>query len=409
MSRHVDGELWVTLAAVALAIAGWASGGTLLAFAGTLGALGTAMLWVWQRSCLTGVDYTRTLRAHRAQFGDEVALETQLVNDKLLPLSWVHVDDELPRSLTIYGGDGAITRSARGGLQQLLALLPFQRVRRQFTIVCNERGLHRFGAARVRSGDPLGLRERAVYLQRPDHLLVYPKLFALGELPTVLRVPLGTTRATSLIDDPSRIRGVRLYRPGDPMRHVDWRATARGGTLLTREFEATAFPRVAVFVDMSLPRVRVAGVSSDVVEFTIAVGASIVAELSARGVATGLYASGGVEDQPIAREPSSSPAALAAMLELLARAIPSGPVPMAQLLVTEGMRLGHGTTILVVAADFPPALTAAIAAVSRRAPVSAVWSATDQGAPPEAGLVRALGQVGYVDDWRERTSVGTGI
>ena len=56
-------------AAVAAALAGVGFGfqNTLLALAGTLGALTAVLLWVWQRESLTGVSYRRTLSQHRAR------------------------------------------------------------------------------------------------------------------------------------------------------------------------------------------------------------------------------------------------------------------------------------------------------------------------------------------------------
>jgi uncharacterized protein (DUF58 family) len=79
---------------------------------------------------------------------------------------------------------------------------------------------------------------------------------------------------------------VREYRSGDPLRHVDWRATARTGAPLVREFEPSASPRVAVFLDTRLPTFASIEASRDVLEFTIALAASIVADLAGRGMAS---------------------------------------------------------------------------------------------------------------------------
>jgi uncharacterized protein (DUF58 family) len=65
--------------------------------------------------------------------------------------------------------------------------------------------------------------------------------------------------------------------------------------LLVREFEPTATPRVAVFLDMPPPTLASIDASRDVMELTIALAASIVASLAGRGIATGIYAAGAVE------------------------------------------------------------------------------------------------------------------
>ena len=380
---------------------GWVVGSSLLALVGMLGAIAALMLWVWQRECLTGVSYRRALGQRRATFGEEVSLEVELVNDKLLPLTWLHVEDEMPPALNIRGRKVSVDRSVHGQLHHLLPMLPFQRVRRRFTVICDHRGEHTFGPAHLRSGDPIGVREKFEQAREQDQLLVYPKLFRLDGLPVASRVPLGDERSrVKLVTDPSRIAGVREYREGDPVRHIDWRATARGNALLVREFEPTSNPRVAVFLDMRPPSVASMEASTDILEFTIALGASVVADLAGRGVATGLYASGAVDDMPLARAPSTSPAALPAMLELLARATRRGPLSIVDLLTREGRRLGHGASLVIVAASFPESTVVALEDLRRRMSIMALWVATDDGQPPPYEMFDARGEVRYDDDWR---------
>src|ERR1700722_11281329 len=102
MYRRIDGEWWAVVAASAVAGVGWGVHAPLLALSGTLGAITALVLWVWQHECLTGVTYRRSLGQRRAVFGERVALDIELVNDKLLPLTWLHVADDIPQHLTIH-------------------------------------------------------------------------------------------------------------------------------------------------------------------------------------------------------------------------------------------------------------------------------------------------------------------
>ena len=230
--RNLDHELHVALVWLALAGIGWWQRSTPLAIIGVLGALTTGALYVWQRECLVGVTYSRELSQTRAMFDERVTLEIEIVNDKLLPLSWFEVEDDVPSALGIEGGT-VVSRGSRGNaLVQLLPMLPYQRVRRRLTVVCSRRGEHTFGPALVSSGDPVGLRIRSGRLLDVRHLLVYPKVFALAPAGIASRVLIGEERSRfELLEDPSRFAGVREYRPGDPLRHVDWRATARSTAL----------------------------------------------------------------------------------------------------------------------------------------------------------------------------------
>src|SRR5439155_15517711 len=53
-------------------------------------------------------------------------------------------------------------------------------------------------------------------------------------------------RATS---DPADVRGVRPYRPGDSMRWVHWRSSARRRQLLVREYDAAPSPDLVIVVE----------------------------------------------------------------------------------------------------------------------------------------------------------------
>src|SRR5580658_505348 len=146
--RRPDPELWVGLAFTVPVGIGWWLHSTPFALVGMAGVLATVVMYVWQHECLIGVTYQRTLGHNRALFGEEVSLEVELVNDKLLPLTWIHVEDNFPRELTIRGGTVTVGRSdVFRVLVHLLPMLPFQRVRRRMTIVCDRRGLHTIGPA----------------------------------------------------------------------------------------------------------------------------------------------------------------------------------------------------------------------------------------------------------------------
>ena len=53
---------------------------------GLILALVAAVSWIWQRYCLVGLGYRRSLGQQRAVFGEEVSLTLEIVNDKPLPL-----------------------------------------------------------------------------------------------------------------------------------------------------------------------------------------------------------------------------------------------------------------------------------------------------------------------------------
>jgi uncharacterized protein (DUF58 family) len=291
----------------------------------------------------------------------------------------------------------------RSQLQIVASLLPYQRLRRRMTVVCRHRGQHAFGPAELRSGSPLGTQEQRREVANGGSLLVYPKVFALSSPAVAARLPVADRRVRhSLSLDPNRVVGVRPYLRGDPVRHIDWRATARATDVLVRVHEPATTLSVAVFVDLVPPRHTRRSRALDIIEFTVSVAASMVRHLVDLGVPTGVSVTGTVDGWPVAVPPTSAPGALTTMLELLAKVNPTGGIAVEEILSHQRERLGPGTSALVLAADFPGTTMGAISDMRRRAAVTALWVSTENGRPPVTELVDAAWSVSYDPEWKDR-------
>ncbi|MCE4617276.1 MAG: DUF58 domain-containing protein [Desulfurococcales archaeon] len=102
-------------------------------------------------------------------------------------------------------------------------------------------GRHCFGKTKIIIRDPLGIfrAERNIEIE-PSCISAYPKT-ALLRLPSSL-LSLATNRFGGLTK--TRKKGVgteyydtREYRVGDEIKHIEWKATARTGKLMIKEFE----------------------------------------------------------------------------------------------------------------------------------------------------------------------------
>jgi uncharacterized protein (DUF58 family) len=98
----------------------------------------------------------------------------------------------------------------------------------------------------LRCSAPFGLIRRELTLHGLSRLVVHPRrahpvdLAALGGD--------GDLATGVLARSGQQVHGVREWRPGDDVRRVHWRSTARRGQLVVLEPERTAGPRLAVLV-----------------------------------------------------------------------------------------------------------------------------------------------------------------
>lgn len=115
---------------------------------------------------------------------------------------------------------------------------PSKSVRVEGRFVPRRRGAIRFSAVDVLVPEPLGLLRKTVRVPLSDSVLVLPKSYPMP----ALQVARGRRHRMAGIPDrrtfggADDFKGVREYRPGDSVRHIDWRASARLGEPMVKEF-----------------------------------------------------------------------------------------------------------------------------------------------------------------------------
>jgi uncharacterized protein (DUF58 family) len=328
---------------------------------------------LWYRFCLRGLVYHRQLGERRVFFGETVTFRVSVENRKPLPLPWLEIEDEFPEPLMLRGKRlEPHHKPRRMLLVNALSLWWYQRVTRRYSIHCLARGVFTLGPLTLRSGDPFGLLTRESQREQLDTLLVYPPLLPIERFGLPARRPFGERAAPHrLLEDPTRVIGVREWVPGDDLRRVHWKATARAMTLQSKVYEPTTTWTLAVFLNINSYANPVLGTNPPLVELAIAAAASIAQWATEQGYAVGLFANamqatpGEDELSPAAIEersieinrairvripPSSRAEQLPRILESLTRLVPFFGSPIEQLLVDEQPRLPAGATLVLISA-----------------------------------------------------------
>lgn len=304
-----------------------------------------ALLWlavlatgeVWVRVGPREVSYRRHLSTERAFPDEEVRVEFVIENRKRLPLPRVVVEDEFPEGLALTGAAvSAHHQPGRAWVTNLFALAGWQRVRRTAFGRAGERGVYRFGPATLVCGDPLGLaqttREVPAGESGSELLIVYPRLAPeVGRDAAPRGLPSGRrARARAGVADPYDFVGLREYVPGDPLKLIDWKATARAGKLQTRVLHPVPSRRAWIAVDISSAEHPFLGTDRDLAERIITTAATLAVRFLGQGQQVGILANAFAREWGPALKvaPSSAPSQAALVLEGLARldVFPSMPL-----------------------------------------------------------------------------------
>jgi uncharacterized protein (DUF58 family) len=204
-------------------------------------ALGFAMLaavaaawWLAPRQ-LQGVE-AQWLISPRVPAGEEIAVGALLGTRRSLPPCTIDAFDPVRRKLV---------QAVR------LRALGCGSVRPSWSARFPRRGVFQLPPLRLRTAQPFGVVEVVHDLGAGCEVVVLPPV---GQLRRALRDRLDAwlSELTPTTDTGSdEIDRLRDYRPGDPLRAVHWRASARHATLLVAERRDPACRRLAVVLDTS--------------------------------------------------------------------------------------------------------------------------------------------------------------
>lgn len=287
----------------------------------------------------------RKLGADHVFRGEEFSVTLEAHNPSWAPLVWVSLTDELPVGLP--------TLSPR---KAVFALAPGQKVSLSYRTQGRYRGVYQIGPMHVETGDPWGLEVLRGRIDMFAEVVVYPKVMPLDDLGLPSSLPVGEVRTTQrFFEDPARTCGVREYRPGDPLKRMHWKVSARTGALHVREFSPTIALETTLFLNLNDEEYdpHSLGYMS---EFAIEVAASLAYYLHRQRQPVGLLTNGR-DGGPVVGQSSQKPIRIASrkgasqlmeIMEALARVQVHQGKPFRACLSEDGRQLSWGSTVLVV-------------------------------------------------------------
>lgn len=356
-------DLWLVVSGL-LILVGLAASQGLLLVVGSLVVVIRLATKVWDRYAFRGVTYSRALSSHRAFLGDTVEYTVTLTNDKVLPLVWLDIEDSFPQGLEIPGG--SLRTINMDGITQhavTTSLLPYQRVTWKYFLRCVSRGYHRIGPVRLRTGDIFGFTGKEARPEGTEELLVYPRIVDITQLMLSAERPLAEARARRpLYRDLSRFQGQRDYVDSDPMKLIDWKATARASRLQTRVFEPAISQNMLIALNGATSDRSWEGSNRRLFEQAVTLSASVANYAARQGYTFGLISNAVVAHSakwtsvPLGASSSQLPM----VLEALARVSPYVISTLPEVLRDARYSLPPGTTVALVTAVFTDSLAAAV-------------------------------------------------
>jgi uncharacterized protein (DUF58 family) len=349
---------------------------------------------LWARRSLAAVSVHRH-HDQRVFHGQTFAVDVCVHNRSWLPVLWMRLNDGMPAELAT----GTVFRP-------VVSLLPREQMVLSYSLLGRKRGYYPFGPLVTRGGDLLGSATYEVQQAQGEFVIVYPRIVALRDLGFPSQSPFGTLPSRDRIfEDPSRVHGVRDYQPGDSLRRVDWKTSARTGSLQVRRLEPAIALETAIVLNLDA-----ADYPQDAryqsTELGIVIAASVAAHVVEKRQAVALITNGRDPLHSPETETDLAPVAptlplrkgrehLTHILDLLAR-VQAGRehdvVPFLDLLRRKSLGLPWGSTVVVITSHEVEGMLDTLLVLRRRG--LAVVLALTQPGPGFAATVQRAEQIG---------------
>lgn len=270
----------------------------------------------------------------RVQRGEDVTLNVQVKRRGWIPLA--------PTWLELSGVNGA--NSTASGTQ-MMQLRPGRSQALELTFHAAHVGAIQPGVQSVMLSDFFGV---CTIRQKPNmdggELLVLPQLFDIAPL-RLSSGEMGTEAMARASEDVTNPTDVRTYQPGDPMKKIHWKLSARKQEALVRRFEDPVQPDALVLLDCAEPPKQAdSEEDADLRDALIETAASVMVQAAKAEHPARLPLPGA---HPVELDKDMG---LKMLLENLARADFSNPEPFAKVLLLEMRRMRKvGCTVVITA------------------------------------------------------------
>ncbi len=278
--------------------------------------------YIFNRFALRHIEYERKFSQVSCFCGEEVEMTEQIANRKRLPVPWLRAESQMPASLRFGKQDNLFVSSGQvyQNHRSLFSLKPNIKITRRHKITAVRRGVYRLQTVTLTSGDLLAMNARHKQILLDGTLTVYPRIVDVPWQQLPFRSWQGEQSVLRwIIPDPFVMAGVRAYEPGDSIRSVNWKATAKVGALQVHKYDYTADRQLMIYLNADDDEMMWRTVNNETlieqgIEWAASLAAAVIGQGQYAGFATNLKCESGTA----CLEPAGGQEQMQALLELMA-------------------------------------------------------------------------------------------
>ncbi len=243
----------------------------------------------YRKQCFRGVESIVTFRDEAVTEGEASSLTEVIRNRKRLPLIALRVNFSVSRALVFLEKENSAATDFTYR-NDIFSVMPYEQVTRTLPFTCTKRGYYRIEDFYL-LGQDLFMTEKYIKNDSFDtHLYVYPAPADPERLSLPLKHTVGAIITNrSHLTDPFEFRGIREYQIYDPMKAINWKASAKGAGLMVNINGYTANDSATLILDLETDAVWQ---PDTLMEESIRILASFAEGLLRRGIPVRILSNG---------------------------------------------------------------------------------------------------------------------
>ncbi len=243
-----------------------------------------------------------SLSDDKAVEGDQLSLIETVTNQKLLPIPVLKIKYMASRFL-IFLDTRQTEVTDHTYRNDLFTVMMYQKLTRTIPFLCTKRGYYTIDKIYLVCNDILLESELVSDSDAKIQLYVYPRPIEYSRLQIPFQKMFGTVLTRRLLyEDPFEFKSIREYQSYDTMRTINWKASAKTGTLMVNVHDHTASQQIKILLNIESDTLRK---HEELLEESIRLATAFAAYFIEQGIPTALYTNA---PDVISREVLNAPA-----------------------------------------------------------------------------------------------------
>lgn len=183
--------------------------------------------------------------------GEKGHICEEIVNDKFIALPVINVKFNLDKSIHYAEMKNTIV-SDKQYRSDTVTLGSHKKILRRFEVTYTKRGVYNIDTLTLKTIDPVSDYEYFEEFQCKSSVYVYPAYSRYRDILAPFSRIMGEALKNRFVfEDPFEFKGIRDYTTSDPMKKINWSASARTGELKVNNYYDTTSRHITIFLDIA--------------------------------------------------------------------------------------------------------------------------------------------------------------